>query len=149
MTTEERIKETIKLDILEYYRSGKPLSDRDIKWCPYIQEQIIKIRKQIENEEEIRHERVLKRIHTDKKEKLPYKEWREKADKLYSKEENDDCQWIVTSIAKGLDHRRTEICESRKDANKYIESLIKIKYYDHFIRGYDFMYDPDTIKEEK
>jgi len=143
----ESILQNIKLDIRAFFLVGKEIPIRDKKWDSYTKEQMELIKQELEIEEEIRHEKVLKKIHRDKKEKRSYIEWKAIADSLYTKEENDDCLWIVTSYAKGLERIRTEICESRKDANKYIESLIKIKYYDHFIRGYDFRWDP--TKEEK
>ena len=142
---EKSIRQNIKLDIRSFLLIGKEIPIRDEKWNEYTQEQINLIKQELDIEEETRHEKVLKKLHKDKKEKRSYVEWRAIADSLYTKEENDDCEWIVTSYAKGPEHKRTEICDSRKDANKYIESLIKIKYYDHFIRGYDFMYVPETI----
>lgn len=143
MTIEERIKETIKFEIRAFFIYGKELSQRDGKWNGYIQEQMNLIKQELDIEEEMRHEEVLKKVHKDKKEKKSYIEWKKIADSLYTKEENDNGQWIFTSYAKGPDYKRIEIFESRKEINKYIESLIKTKYYDHYIRGYDFRYVPE------
>lgn len=143
---EESIKRNIKLDVRAFFLTGKEIPKRDEKWNYFIQEQILSIKEDLEIEEELRHDKVMIKIHKESKEKLSLNEWRSKAEKLYTKEENDDCQWIVTSIASGPEHPRITICESRKEANKFIEQEIKYKYYDHFKRNNtcNFRYDPDS-----
>jgi len=146
---EERIKENIKLDIRTYYLTGKEIPGRGDKWFSFIQEQKKIIKEELDCEEEKRHDRIMVKIHKEFKEKLSISEWREKAEKLYTKEENNDCQWIVTSIASGPEHPRQTICKSRVEANKFIEKEIKYKYYDHFKRfnTCDFRYDPDSVEQ--
>lgn len=72
---------------------------------------------------------------------MSYEEWLNKSTRYYTINEDHS----VTSRARSNKTQETVPCVSVADAKMRILSLIKIKFYDHFVKGYNFAWD---IEEE-
>lgn len=135
----EMVLNNIRSECRNHIRNGKALPTRDPRWffeIERIMSEELKIF-QVEQEQEIKL--MYDNYHKKHVSGISYEEWLEKAKKLYKV----NGYWVA-SIARGPNFEKEwGPFKTEKQAHKKLLELLGNKNYDHFVREYDFAYDPD------
>lgn len=138
----QRILDNIQNDAMLYVRTGKKLPYRDPQWNGQVQI-AIEIETKLYNDE-LWAELIQDELELAHISGVSHEVWLKKCGMLYI---ICPVTFSVTSLARGPKHKRVTECESEYDARKRILKLVKFKYYDHYMRGFDFMWNPLEEKE--
>lgn len=131
--------ENIRHECRNLIRNGKPLPKRDPRWDLEVARIMAEEQKIFENEQQAEIETMYANYHKKHITGITYEEWMDKAKKLYRVSGS-----MVYSIARGPEHEKEwGPYKTEKQAHKKFLELMKNKNYDHFVRQYNFAYDPD------
>jgi hypothetical protein len=135
----QRILENIRIEVRRYLRDGVQMPSRDPMWDSDIQAILREEKILFEQEQLPQIELMYIRFHQKHVSGISFEEWLHKARSLYY----IDDSYTVYSVARGPENIEMWPCRSLKEAHVKILKLLYYKQYDHFVRGFNFAYDPD------